>query len=55
MSDPKKKQMRLFKLPNGKTECFELHIKTGDLRFHFFPDNNSLKIYIGYIGTHLPT
>ena len=53
MSDPKKKQMRLFKLPNGKTECFELHIKTGNLRFHFFPDN--LKIYIGYIGAHLPT
>ncbi|EPE01661.1 hypothetical protein [Capnocytophaga sp. oral taxon 336] len=55
MNDAKKKQMRMFKLPNGKTECFELHIKTGDLRFHFFPDNNSLKIYIGYIGTHLPT
>lgn len=54
MSDPKKKQMRLFKLPNGETEYFELHIKTGDLRFHFFPDNNSLKIYIGYIGAHLP-
>jgi hypothetical protein len=54
MNDAKKKQMRMFKLPNGKTECFELHIKTGDLRFHFFPDNNSLKIYIGYIGAHLP-
>lgn len=55
MNDAKKKQMRMFKLPNGKTECFELHIKTGDLRFHFFPDNNSFKIYIGYIGAHLPT
>jgi len=54
MNDAKKKQKRMFKLPNGKTECFELHIKTGDLRFHFFPDNNSLKIYIGYIRTHLP-
>lgn len=54
MNDPRKKQMRMFELPNGKTECFELHIKTGDLRFHFFPDNNSLKIYIGYIGAHLP-
>lgn len=54
MNDAKKKQKRMFKLPNGKTECFELHIKTGDLRFHFFPDNNSLKIYIGYIGAHLP-
>lgn len=55
MNDPKKKRMRMFKLPNGQTECFELHIKTGNLRFHFFPDNNSLKIYIGYIGAHLPT
>ena len=54
-NNSKKKRMRMFKLPNGKKECFELHIKTDDLRFHFFPDNNSLKIYIGYIGTHLPT
>nr|WP_314678621.1 hypothetical protein [uncultured Capnocytophaga sp.] len=53
MNDAKKKQERMFKLPNGKTECFELHIKTGNLRFHFFPDNNSFKIYIGYIGSHL--
>ena len=54
MNDANKKKLRMFKLPNGKIECFELHIKTGLLRFHFFPDNNSLKIYIGYIGPHLP-
>ena len=51
MNDDKKKVERMFKLPNGRTECFELHIKTGNLRFHFFPEN--LKIYIGYIGVHL--
>lgn len=51
MNDDKKKAERMFKLPNGRTECFELHIKTGNLRFHFFPEN--LKIYIGYIGVHL--
>ena len=45
--------LRVFSLPNGKRECFELHIKTGNLRFHFYPDN--LIIYIGYIGNHLPT
>ena len=44
---------RLFKMPDGSTKCFELHIKTGDLRFHLYPENN--KIYIGYIGKHLPT
>ncbi|KAA6327939.1 hypothetical protein EZS27_023116 [termite gut metagenome] len=46
---------RRFKLPGGKTELFELHIKTGDLRFHFFPDNITRKVYIGYIGHHLST
>ncbi len=46
---------RKFKLPNGKIEFFELHIKTGDLRFHFFPDNTARKVYIGYIGKHLRT
>lgn len=44
---------RMFKLPDGRTECFDLHIKTGDLRFHFFPENQV--IYIGYIGKHLDT
>jgi hypothetical protein len=44
---------RLFSLPDGRRECFELHIKTGNLRFHFFPEN--YKIYIGYIGRHLQT
>lgn len=45
---------RTFSLPDGRREVFELHIKTGDLRFHFFPDNNSHIIYVGYIGVHLP-
>ena len=46
---------RFFSLPEGGTECFELHIKTGDLRFHFFPNNVTFKVYVGYIGTHLQT
>lgn len=46
---------RKFKLPNGNIEIFELHIKTGDLRFHFFPNNTDRKVYIGYIGKHLKT
>jgi len=44
---------RRFKLPNGTRETFEFHIKTGNLRLHFYPDNNTHEIYIGYIGKHL--
>jgi hypothetical protein len=46
---------RRFQLPHGGTDLFELHIKTGNLRFHFLPDNNSRKVFIGYIGPHLQT
>ena len=46
---------RIFRMPGGGTETFEMHIKTGDLRFHFYPDNNTRKVYIGYIGPHLNT
>jgi hypothetical protein len=46
---------RICQLPNGGTDFFELHIKTGDLRFHFLPDNKSKKVYVGYIGPHLTT
>lgn len=47
------KNLRYFSLPDGRRECFELHIKTGNLRFHFYPEN--FQIYIGYIGHHLKT
>jgi hypothetical protein len=53
MGQEKYYNLRLFKMPDGTTECFELHIKTGDLRFHFFPKDD--KIFVGYIGKHLPT
>jgi hypothetical protein len=46
---------RRFKLPNGRREFFVKHIKTGELRFHFFPDIEEHKIYVGYIGRHLRT
>jgi len=45
---------RMFSLPDGGTECFELHIKTGHLRFHFYPQNKTRNVFIGYIGPHLP-
>ena len=46
---------RRFKLPDGRRELFEFHVKTGDLRFHFYADNPERKVYVGYIGPHLPT
>lgn len=47
---------RNFSLPNrGGTKSFELHIKTGNLRFHFYPDNDKKLVYVGYIGSHLDT
>jgi len=46
---------RKFKLPDGRRETFELHIKVGDMRFHFYPDNRERKVYVGYIGPHLAT
>ncbi|MDR2706507.1 MAG: hypothetical protein LBC02_12070 [Planctomycetaceae bacterium] len=53
MSQQECRNLRTFSLPDGRKECFELHIKTGYLRFHFFPDDG--KIFIGYIGKHLKT
>ena len=47
--------LRRFTIPNQGKKLFDLHIKTGNLRFHFYPDNNNRKIYIGYIGKHLRT
>lgn len=46
-------RMREFKKPDGSLAIFELHIKTGEFRIHFLPENDL--VYIGYIGSHLPT
>jgi len=46
---------RKFRLPDRTKVLFEKHVKTGDLRFHFYPDNNTKKVYVGYIGKHLST
>jgi hypothetical protein len=53
MSQEKYKYIRSFKMPDGSIECFDLHIKTGDLRIYFYPKDE--RLYVGYIGTHLPT
>lgn len=47
--------LRKFRLPNGKREIFEDHIKIGgSLRIHFWVNENNA-VYIGYIGKHLKT
>lgn len=54
-NDKNLKRLRTFQLPEkGSSEYFEMHIKTGDLRMHFFPLESNHTIYIGYIGSHLP-
>jgi hypothetical protein len=53
MEQEKYYNQRLFSMPDGRKLCFDLHIKTGNLRFHFYPENG--KVYVGYIGKHLDT
>lgn len=49
------KKERDFRLPSGETKTFDLHIKLTGLRIHIYPDYQTHTIYVGYIGTHLPT
>lgn len=52
--DSELKKLREFVI-DGKKEYFQKHIKnlSNGYRIHYFEKNN--KIYIGYIGKHLPT
>lgn len=53
--NPSYNQYRRFRIPGiGSKYCF-IHIKTGALRFHIYPDNVNRVVYIPYIGKHLPT
>lgn len=57
-NDSKLKEFRKFKKPGGSYSYFYNHISfSGNFngRIHFEADDNLKKIYIGYIGTHLPT
>ncbi|MCK5718156.1 MAG: hypothetical protein KAH77_11760 [Thiomargarita sp.] len=47
--------LRTFRLPHGQRKVFEEHLKIIDSwRIHFYPDNDTHTIYVGYIGKHLP-
>lgn len=57
-NDPNLKKERHFKKPDGSYEYFFDHITfNGNYsgRIHFLPDDKNKKMYIGYIGKHLPT
>jgi len=57
-NDSKLKALRKFKKPDGSYSYFYNHISfSGNFngRIHFEANDNLKKIYIGYIGKHLPT
>lgn len=56
--NPKLKEVRFIKLPDGSKEYFYYHTKffgKFESRLYFLPITNSSKCYIGYIGRHLQT
>ena len=55
LNHPQLRSKREFWLPEGRKAVFEKHVKLGNgYRLHFFPDNSSQTIHVGYIGPHLP-
>jgi hypothetical protein len=44
---------RKFRAAKPAKVIFSLHIKLGDTRIYYYPDEDSKKIYIGYVGKHL--
>jgi hypothetical protein len=53
-NNPSLRNQREFRLPSGRKEYFENHVKLSNgFRIHFFPDTQTKIIYIGYIGSHL--
>ena len=53
-NDPKKRQERIFWLPDGCEVYCENHIKLPDgYRIHYYPDTSEKHIYVAYLGPHL--
>lgn len=54
LNKPRLRAEREFWLPCGRKEVFQNHAKLNNgFRLHFFPEPDSKKIYVGYIGPHL--
>lgn len=55
LNDRSLRKFREFWLPTGSKELFENHIKLSKgFRIHFYCETCSKKVYVGYIGPHLP-
>jgi hypothetical protein len=56
-SDPRLRRMRVFRLPDGREEFFEWHLRLtpDEWRLFFLPDPTNHRMYVGYIGRKLPT
>lgn len=49
------RKQREFYLPDGRQEYFENHIKLSHgFRIHFWIDEREKKVFVGYVGQHLP-
>ena len=55
-NNPKLSSMRSFYINNTLNSqfCF-FHVKVGTIRIYIYPDNVNKRIYVPYIGNHLPT
>ena len=46
---------RTFNIPGKGTKACDLHMKTPNYRTNIYPDEENEKMWITYIGTHMPT
>jgi hypothetical protein len=55
MKDPQLERLRHFAFSDGRERCCKLHVKINRAahRIHIYPEKG--RIYVGYIGPHLPT
>lgn len=55
VNNPQLSNFRTFQLPSGEYVYFEYHIKLGDTRIYIHCDAHAHRVYVGYVGKHLPT
>lgn len=55
LNNPSLRKHREFWLPTGEKVLFENHIKLSKgVRIHFLCESSNRRVYVGYIGSHLP-
>lgn len=55
MKQDKYKNMRMFNIPRIGRTCCDVHMKTVNHRTYIYPETENGKMWIAYIGPHLPT